>query len=477
MPSPASPFHVLMVLDAPPEEPGTPGFFNAWLFEVLGEITPQIRATLLYPRMTAASPFYRIQRETYRGIEAFAVRIPYRYASFRETFANPEMERVFAEVIKEAPFSTVHFFSLRNHSLGYPAIAHEAGLPAVLSISDGWLLHPFRYCGNHERNSLPPLRLAPFVASPLSFVIRTLEDRLTRRSPNWWFEETGRYSMFYHHTDGTFVEEAVLAERARCVVEMFPYLRMVHFFSPILYQGTAYRDLIPETHISFIPQGIPAARVVDSRPFDIDRSLSFGFIGDLIPEEGIFELIEAFNLLRERAIPSSLHIYGETFGNAAIFRLLKETARTSEVFFHGAIDYRRIGAILDTIDALIIPARWPRPDSWLALQAMARRKIVIAAAKTAAGELVKKMRRGAVLKEGDAAEIARTITDLEIDRKRVYYLMRVAESGQFVSSTANARDLIALYQRVSARMKPKSDETTLSRRLGRKRTARSRRKT
>lgn len=469
--------NILLVLDSAPEEPGAPNLFNAWVADLIRELRRYCRLSIFHPVISTIGPFYRLRRESKEGIERFVTTVPYKYASFSETFRNPAMEELFAAVIGESDFDLCHIVSLRNHSFGYPAIAHGAGLPLTLTVADGWLRCPLRYrrgCadGYSPRDHACDLRLSNFVASPFSFLATSIEEFFKPRRNHWWFEETGRYSVFYNRDPLEQVSREALRQRDALLREMLPYVDRFHFLSEQLHRAW-FGDLIPPDRVTVMAQGIPAARVIDSRPFEIHGGVSFGFIGDLIPEEGVGELIEAFNAVRDRGLPNTLHLYGELYHNDDYARWLKKLCHSPAVTFHGAIDNSRIGAILDTIDALILPARWPRPDTWLAAQAMARRKAVIAAEGTAAAELVKKKRRGVVLKETTADDIEQVVADLEIDRKKLYYFMRIAESEQFLSITENVQELLALYL-AHMRRPARAEETTLTRRLGRKRVERLR---
>lgn len=466
--------HVLMVLDSAPEEPGTLNFFTMWVADLLSEIQPFCSLSLFYPVMSVTGSFYRLQYKEGGSIEHFFTYIPPKYASFSETFLNASMGAVFSALLKERIFSLVHILSLRNHSLEYPAIAHTAGLPVVLTVSDGWLRHSLRY---HCNGTFPanPIKLSNFVASPFSLLFQSIEDRLRRHRRSWWFEEVGRYSSFYNR--GTFspVDQETLQRRETAVTEMIPYIHTFHFPSPILYHA-CYEGIVPSNRLFFMPQGIPISRILDNRPFDIQRGLSFGFIGDIIPEEGIEEMIDAFSIIHERGLPSSLHLYGEIRSNEDYIRRLMRRVQSRSVVFHGTIDHRRMRAVIDAIDVLLMPARWPRPDSWLAGQVMARRKAVVASNETAAADLIKKNHRGVVLEKKNASEIAEVVTDLEIDRRKAYYFMRIAEGNQLVSIRSNAEDLYALYLSILQQYSWEQEEkTTLFRKLGRKRKVRARR--
>jgi len=107
---------------------------------------------------------------------------------------------------------------------------------------------------------------------------------------------------------------------------------------------------------------------------------------------------------------------------------------------------------------------------------MARRKAVVASNETAAADLIKKNHRGVVLEKKNASEIAEVVTDLEIDRRKAYYFMRIAEGNQLVSIRSNAEDLYALYLSILQQYSWEQEEkTTLFRKLGRKRKVRARR--
>ncbi|HSA33649.1 MAG TPA: glycosyltransferase [bacterium] len=467
---------ILLVLDSAPEEPGAPNYQNAWIAELVAELGVACRLSLFYPVLSVGGPFYRLRREERGGVERFSTVIPYKYPSFAETYDNPEMDRLFAAVIGERAFDAVHILSLRNHSFGYPETAWRAGLPVLLSIFDGWLRCPCRYLTGCEGKARDGhrcrVKLSNFVATPISFLVKRVEHALRAGGHHWWFEETGRYSAFYNRGPCERVGEESFTARDRRSREMLPYVDAFHFPSEDFHKAF-FSDLVPSQRAFFMAQGIPAALVVDSRPFEIPGGVRFGFIGDIVPEEGLTELVAAFNALRERGLPNSLHLYGELYRNEGYVNKLRKECHNGAVLFQGAVDPGRIGAVLDSFDVLVLPSRWPRPDSWLAAQAMARRKAVIAPAGTAAAELIRKRRRGVVLKNLSARDLEQIFVDLEIDRKKLYYLMRIAEREQFLSMAGNARDLLTRYRSLMKRP-ARTEEKVLRRRLNRKRTERSR---
>ena len=128
---------------------------------------------------------------------------------------------------------------------------------------------------------------------------------------------------------------------------------------------TFYKEVIPEHKIAVIDAGMLCDGTFENRPFEIEGAVKFGFMGEILPEEGIVELIDAFNLLYSQNYQNELHIYGETHENAQFVNRLKQRVKNTNVFFHGPIQPGRMNAALNTFDALIIPAHWHRGDTFL----------------------------------------------------------------------------------------------------------------
>ena len=220
-------------------------------------------------------------------------------------------------------------------------------------------------------------------------------------------------------------------------------------------------------------QGIMRELDFWNRPFEIEGAVKFCFMGEILPEEGILELVEAFNILYSEGYRNELHIYGETHENSPYFRRLKQRVKSPEVFFHGSIQGGRINAALNTADVLIVPAKWTRNDTFLVNNAILERKALIVSGKNALAEKVRKSGRGIILDEITPQTIAEAVTELERNRKRLYYFMRVTDDFRAPDINENCAFLISLYSELAKNYK-EPDPILLAKRLNRKRKERQR---
>src|SRR4029078_12323994 len=80
------------------------------------------------------------------------------------------------------------------------------------------------------------------------------------------------------------------------------------------------------------------------------KPLRFGYIGALLPHKGVHVAIEAFAAIDPAE--AELHIWG-VVEDAAYQRRLEESGRAA---FHGAFPESSKDAVLQSLDALIVPS-------------------------------------------------------------------------------------------------------------------------
>ncbi len=91
-------------------------------------------------------------------------------------------------------------------------------------------------------------------------------------------------------------------------------------------------------------------------------SLSFGFFGQMSPLKGITVLMDAARRLTELGIRNVvIEIYGDYSSQPLEFQKVVEEALEDageNVVFHGAYDNSQVNALMQRIDAMIIPSTW-----------------------------------------------------------------------------------------------------------------------
>ena len=132
-----------------------------------------------------------------------------------------------------------------------------------------------------------------------------------------------------------------------------------------------------------------------------------------------------------------------------------------------------MNAVLNTADVLIIPAKWPRNDTFLVNNAVSERKALIVSSKNAIAEKVRRSGRGIVLDEITPRAIAEAVSELERNRKRLYYFMRVTDDFRVPDISENCGSLLSLYSEIAGKYK-EADPLLLAKRLNRRRKERQR---
>ncbi|MEQ1575334.1 MAG: glycosyltransferase, partial [Vicinamibacterales bacterium] len=164
----------------------------------------------------------------------------------------------------------------------------------------------------------------------------------------------------------------------------------------------------------YVSCGVPSEKIVYTRygmrPFSrvaregATERLAFGYIGALHAQKGVELLLEAFRGLGDRA---DLHIYGSAFGSPIsenYWRRINDGQETS-VVFHGAYDNQRIGAILGSLDVVVVPSLWYENSPLTIQEAFIGGVPVITANRGGMAELVRDGVDGLHFRLGDAADL------------------------------------------------------------------------
>ncbi len=435
---------LLLVLDSSPESGASPALLNAFLSDFVKALSSVVELSLYYPIFSVTEESYSLSVIKEEDVTRYITFIPPRFRTMEETYRNKRLDDVFSYVLKEKSFDIIHIISLKNHSISYPQLAKERRIPVILTISDFFLRSPLIFSDTHPEQ----IKISNFVASPFRTLITKIERIFAKNDDvsYWWYEQIGRYSDFYNSSTATDKESLrnFLEKRNDAISDALLMTDIVHFFSETLYNAR-YRTLVPEERTIIIPQGINLSSISRGHPFEINGPISFGFIGNIIPEEGIVELMEAVTMLRKHGLFNRLHVYGDIFQNRDFFNQIKETAKASQVEFHGPIDPHRISAALDVFDVLVMPSRWQRSDTHLIYSAIARRKAIITAHRSAGGEIVRKTGRGITLDSPDAQSLFSAMTELETNRKKLYYHMRITNDFPFVTLEETVKQFVDRY--------------------------------
>ena len=462
---------VLFVLDSSPQSGANLAFFNSFIEQLTDCMAKNVALTVFYPEFSDREEHFSLSITQLPAYRRAVTYIPTRFDSFSETYLNEKMDDVFNFILKDEHFDAIHIWSFKNHSFDYPSIAKERGIPVVCTLCDGFLFSNSLFekglAGEGGK-----VRVSNFVNSSVTSIAKKFFSLFKPEHRSYWFENVGRYSRFYNRASSSGVDAEVFEERAETADETVSFCDRFVLFSELEY-NFFYRPLIPESKVVFMEEGISGELDFWNRPFEVEGAVKFCFTGEILPEEGILELVEAFNILYGEGFHNELHVYGETHENSAYFNRLKQKVRNPNVFFHGPVQSGRINAALNTAEVLIIPAKWFRNDTFLANNAIAERRALIVSGKNAIAEKVRKSGRGIVLDEVTPRAIADAAKELECNRKRLYYFMRITDDFKVPDISENCAFLTSVYSELAGN-KRETDSLLLAKKLNRRRKERQR---
>ena len=163
------------------------------------------------------------------------------------------------------------------------------------------------------------------------------------------------------------------------------------------------------------------------------RSLTFLFVGQLIPRKGIQTLLEACQQLKAQGEKNfSLLVIGEGNQQESLQEYCKANELDAHVHWLGRVDYGDLGGYFQRSDVFILPTL---EDVWgmVVLEAMALGKPILCSRQAGASELVVEGKNGYLINPQDATAIAEAMLHF------IEHPERIKEMGQA------SQELIAQY--------------------------------
>lgn len=417
-------------------------------------------------------PDLSLQEREVQGVPVTELVNNLHYDSFGETWDHPRIADVFGELLDRERPDVVHFQHLLYLSIGCVEEAARRGLPILFTLHDYWLQCPRYGQRIHADQSIcHTIEFERCGACLASFKFR--QTALERAG--------GRVLAGLRQRSGLDLAAAAKSARellggrspasaggaapapdaelaARMTVEVRTRdaamrERLVPLVSRFLSPSRFLRD-------RFIEWGIPADRIdyvrtgLDAAAFNTDLErrvrapgdpLRVAFVGTLAPHKGPDLLLEAWDQLaddvRERA---QLELFGPSRHNPAFREQLARSAERVGATLAGELQRERVAALLCELDLLVVPSLWFENAPLVIHEALATRTPLLVARIGGMAELVDEGRTGYLFEVGDAADLARSLTNLVERPEQLASLY--AEPIAFKSVEADARGIAALYR-------------------------------
>ena len=170
----------------------------------------------------------------------------------------------------------------------------------------------------------------------------------------------------------------------------------------------------PTRPLAVIPQvGIDPPEP-ESAGRDAAAPLTVGYVGRLVPEKGVADLLSA---LAKVSHPWRCAIVGDGPERQALEQTAEQLAIADRVAFRGAVPHREVEGLMRGLDVLVLPSRttrrWAEQFGHVLLEAMAAGAVVVGSDSGAIPEVIGDA--GIVFPEGDADSLAQVIEKLADD--------------------------------------------------------------
>jgi glycosyltransferase involved in cell wall biosynthesis len=158
---------------------------------------------------------------------------------------------------------------------------------------------------------------------------------------------------------------------------------MIFFFNQITWMNSIceanyshYQQLgFPKKKLTKIGNGIDISYFKNAKyP---KKVTNFLFLGRIIKEKGVYELLYAFALLLKKFPEAKLHLAGDGKEKGALLNIIKDRDLIGSVLYHGVISGQDKEKLFSRIDCLVLPS-YSEGFSLVCAEAAAHKKIIIA---------------------------------------------------------------------------------------------------
>jgi glycosyltransferase involved in cell wall biosynthesis len=314
---------------------------------------------------------------------------------FELLYTHPTIDARFDEFLASSRPDLVHIHHLTCLSTSMIEVARRRHIPVVMTLHDYWMIclrgqrirpEDLGICDTLDRERCLSClnRLWPHLL-PLSGP-RPLLEQLLRRPPS--LRKIRDWESYVRRMLGTC--------QALTAPSRFHRDRFIEWG-------------IHPSRIFVTPLGLETSGLAG--PPRVRRPLRhIGFIGTVIPSKGVHVLCAAFNRLEREDLV--LHIYGDApsfHGDTGYVDRLRQLIRPGrDVRFHGSYEHREAGAVLASLDVLVVPSLWWESYCLVAREGAAAGVPVVA---SRLGALEEAIDEGLAIgfRAGDADDLARVL--------------------------------------------------------------------
>lgn len=313
-------------------------------------------------------------------------------------------------------------------------VAHEMGVPTVLTLTDFWFLckriSMLRSDGRVSTLPIDPLTCARCLGEEKRRY-RLPGKYLPRLMRAFWRTQTGRINQVERRLD--FLRQTL--NRVDAIISPSRFLR-----------STFIQAGVDPGRIVFSRQGrdFPGLKLQEKVP---SSTLRVGYVGQIVWHKGLHVLFEAARRLPDA--PLSVSVYGdEAFFPDYAQMLRRMAAADPRLKLCGVYLREQVSDVIQQFDVLVVPSLWYENSPNVILEAFAHKIPVIASNLGGMAELVRRGENGLLFETGDPAGLASQLQRLLDEPGLLQTLTRGIEPVRSVAQEMD--ELEAIYHRAIA---------------------------
>ena len=374
---------------------------------------------------------YRVTSRTYQGLNCLEVYRPCADPLKDSSYNDAKMAEIFKSVLTEFDPDVIHLQHLLFHSLGYPAIARDKGIPIIFTLHDYWLT-----CPHWGRRMKDNLELCHEID-----VAQCAECMQGSSEPQFHSLVTRICRLLGFRGNINHAKKSI-EKRLQTVHQLIHDIDL--FICPSPFLTKTFADFgVPEEKLSLISHGFETTRFQKKKGVR-SNGLRFGYIGTISEHKGIHILVEAFSQLPEKE--ATLEIYGDLDWFPSYSKQLKSAANSSGIRFHGAAANEAIPDILNRIDILVVPSIWFENSPLTIHEAFLAGVPVITSNLGGMADLVTHQVNGLLFEVGNTDDLAEKMSLLIAQPDLVGQLQQSIPKVKSIKE--NGAEIEALYHRL-----------------------------
>jgi glycosyltransferase involved in cell wall biosynthesis len=384
-----------------------------------------------------------VEDREHRGLCVHEVFNNLHYADFRETWDLEAVDTIFDGVLRRAQPDVVHFQHLMYLSSGCVERAARVA-PVVFTLHDYWLECPrfgqrvhadggvchvidFERCGS----CLAAFKYAQSAAERrIGGILSTVRSgtgidlgplaRASRAALSAASATPSNAGPASADSELAFAMRRAAEERSSALQQrVIPAVDLFLSPSRFLRDKLVSEWRVPAGKIEHLRFGVDAS-AFGALPRRREARVQVAFIGSLIPIKGPHLLLEAWTKIAPRLRETAdLVVYGPNQHEPEYQRRLSDLAREAGAKLAGPLARDAVASVLARTDLLVVPSVWYENAPLVIHEALASRTPLLVADAGGMAELVEPGRSGFRFRLGDVDDLARALTQVLEDPRRL----------------------------------------------------------